>query len=150
MRSQIDDLKGAKWQGGDRLHGAHRKLETHEIERKLKEEKALQNKKSIAFKDTPTISDEDEDFEQDDDEHVGPRLQSWTLVLMITKLIGLWGTNQIQVFKFFRFREDWVSFFLKGKVFKVSRLLKEGIQVRKIKTDFWRSPLEDWRLIEPM
>ena len=42
-------------------------LKTHEIERKEREEKAPLKKKSLAFKSTPTISD-DEDDDQEDDE----------------------------------------------------------------------------------
>jgi len=42
-------------------------LKTHEMERKTREEKASQKKKTFAFKSTPTISD-DEDDDQDDDE----------------------------------------------------------------------------------
>ena len=39
-------------------------LKTHEIERKAREEKALQKKKMLAFKPTPTIFDEDDDQEE--------------------------------------------------------------------------------------
>ena len=36
-------------------------LKTHEMERKAREEMAPQKKKMLAFKSTPTISDEDDE-----------------------------------------------------------------------------------------
>ena len=42
-------------------------LKTHEMKRKAREEKASKEKKTLAFKSTPTISD-DEDDDQEDDE----------------------------------------------------------------------------------
>ena len=42
-------------------------LKTHEMERKAREEMALQKKKTIAFKSTLTISDDDEAEEDDED-----------------------------------------------------------------------------------
>ena len=49
------------------LIGLIRKLKTHEIDRKAKEEMTPQKKKVIAFKSTPTISDDD-NKEEDDEE----------------------------------------------------------------------------------
>ena len=43
------------------------KLKTHEMERKTREEIAPQKKKTVAFKFTPTISDEDDEEEDDED-----------------------------------------------------------------------------------
>jgi len=43
---------------------------THEMERKAREEMTPQKKKMIAFKSTPTISDEDD--EEEDDEGLSP------------------------------------------------------------------------------
>ena len=40
-------------------------LKTHEIERKGREEKAPQKKKTLAFKSIPTISDEDDEEDED-------------------------------------------------------------------------------------
>ena len=45
-------------------------LKTHGMERKVREDKASQKKKNIAFKATPTFSDGDEDLEQDDDKEL--------------------------------------------------------------------------------
>ena len=42
-------------------------LKTHEMERKAKEEMAPQKKKMIAFKSTPTISDNDDEEENDEE-----------------------------------------------------------------------------------
>ena len=42
-------------------------LKTHEMKRKVREEKVPQKKKTLALKSTPTISD-DEDDDQEDDE----------------------------------------------------------------------------------
>ena len=39
-------------------------LKTYEMERKLREDKVPQKKKNFAFRAAPTISDEDDDFEQ--------------------------------------------------------------------------------------
>ena len=41
-------------------------LKTHEMEIKTREEKAPQTNKTLAFKSTPTISDEDEEEEDED------------------------------------------------------------------------------------
>ena len=41
-------------------------LKTHEMERKVREEMAPQKKKMIAFKSTPTISDNDEEEDDED------------------------------------------------------------------------------------
>ena len=50
------------------LIGLIRNLKTYKMERKVKEEKAPQKKKTLAFKSTHTISgDEDDDQEDDDD-----------------------------------------------------------------------------------
>jgi len=49
------------------LIGLNGNLKTHEMERKVRKEKAPLKKKSLAFKSTPTISDEEED-DLDDDE----------------------------------------------------------------------------------
>jgi len=50
------------------LIGLIENLKTHEIERKVREEKAPQKKKTFAFKFTPTISDlEDDDQDNDED-----------------------------------------------------------------------------------
>ena len=43
-------------------------LKTYEMERKVREEKALQKKKTIAFTASPIISNDDEEDEQEDDE----------------------------------------------------------------------------------
>jgi len=43
-------------------------LKTHEMERKVREEKAPEKKKMLAFKSTPTISDEDDEEEEENDE----------------------------------------------------------------------------------
>ena len=48
------------------LIGLIENLKTYEMERKAREEKAPQKKKTLAFKSTPTISDEDEKEEDDD------------------------------------------------------------------------------------
>jgi len=37
-------------------------LKTHEMEQQVREDKVPQSKKSIAFKATPTCSDDDEEF----------------------------------------------------------------------------------------
>ena len=50
-----------------KLIGLIGNLKTREMKRKAKEEKAPQKKKTLAFKSTPTIFD-DEDDDQDDDE----------------------------------------------------------------------------------
>ena len=42
-------------------------LKTHEIERNAREEMEPQKKKMIAFKSTPTISDEDDEEKDDED-----------------------------------------------------------------------------------
>ena len=42
-------------------------LKTHEMERKAREEITPQKKKAIAFKCTPTISDDEEEEEDDED-----------------------------------------------------------------------------------
>ena len=42
-------------------------LKTHEMERKAREEKALQKKKTLAFKSTPSIFDEEDDDQKDDE-----------------------------------------------------------------------------------
>ena len=49
------------------LIGRSRNLKTHKMERKAREEMAPQTKKTIAFKSTPTISD-DNGEEEDDEE----------------------------------------------------------------------------------
>jgi len=43
-------------------------LKTHEMERKAREEKAPQKKKTLAFKSTPLNSNEDEDDQEDDED----------------------------------------------------------------------------------
>ena len=43
-------------------------LKTHEIKRKVKEEKTPQKKKILAFRFTSIISDEDEDEQEDDED----------------------------------------------------------------------------------
>jgi len=43
-------------------------LKIHEMERKAREEMTPQKKKTVAFKSTPTISDDDEEEEEDEDE----------------------------------------------------------------------------------
>ena len=45
-------------------------LKTHEMERKVREDKAPQKKKKVAFKATPTIFNEHDDFDQEDDEEL--------------------------------------------------------------------------------
>ena len=67
MGSQGYYIKGAKRQRRDEVHRSHRKLKTHEMERKVRKEMTPQKKKVIAFKSTPTISD-DNDEEEDDKE----------------------------------------------------------------------------------
>ena len=42
-------------------------LKSHEMERKVREEKAPRKRKIIAFKATPIISDDDEEDEQEGD-----------------------------------------------------------------------------------
>ena len=43
-------------------------LKTHAMKRKVREEKTLQKKKTLAFKSTPSISDEEEDDLEDDED----------------------------------------------------------------------------------
>jgi len=43
-------------------------LKTHEMERKARQEKAHQKKKTLAFKSTPLISDKDEDKQENDED----------------------------------------------------------------------------------
>ena len=47
-------------------------LKTHEMERKVREDKVLPKKKNVAFKSTPILSDdnEDHDNEEEDDEEL--------------------------------------------------------------------------------
>ena len=66
----------------------------------------------------------------------------WFLVLMITTLIELLGTNQVQVFKFSGVQRRF-SFILPQKEgVEVSSSL-DVIQTQTIKNGFWRSLLED-------
>ena len=61
-------LKGLNDKEEMELIGLIRNLKAHEIERKAREEKAPQKKRTLAFKFTPTISgDNDEDQENDED-----------------------------------------------------------------------------------
>ena len=43
-------------------------LKTHEMKRKAREEMTPQKKKTIAFKFTPTISDDEEEEEEEDED----------------------------------------------------------------------------------
>ena len=45
-------------------------LKTHEMERKVRQEKTLQKKKILVFKSTPLISDKDEDEQENDEDFV--------------------------------------------------------------------------------
>ena len=49
-------------------------LKTHEMERKLREDKVLPKKKNIAFKSFQVLSDDNEDIdnEEDDNEELSP------------------------------------------------------------------------------
>ena len=42
-------------------------LKTHEMERKVREDKVLPNKKNVAFKSTPILSDDNEDIDNKED-----------------------------------------------------------------------------------
>ena len=59
--NELNDKKEMK------LIGLIGNLKTHEMKRKYIEEKAPQKKKTLAFKSTPTISDEDEKEDDDKD-----------------------------------------------------------------------------------
>ena len=50
-----------------KLIGLINNLKTHEMERRARKEMTPQKKKMIAFKSTPTISDEDNEEEHDED-----------------------------------------------------------------------------------
>jgi len=60
MGSQSYYIEGAKWQKKMELISLIGNLKTHEMERKAREEMEPQKKKMIAFKCTPTISDDDD------------------------------------------------------------------------------------------
>ena len=54
------------------LIGFIENLKTHQMERKVREKKAPQKKKVLAFKSTPTISDAEEKDQEDDEDFVPP------------------------------------------------------------------------------
>ena len=60
-------LKELNDKEGMELIGLIKNLKAHEMKRKAREEKAPQKKKTLAFKSTPTIFDEEDDDQEDDE-----------------------------------------------------------------------------------